>query len=109
MPDFWPDEWVRTLKEIEATEFDYVISGHGPATEPAIEPASVVTEQREYLEDLMAVVKTAMDAGTRNPNKLREDDQTPEIQTLAGLRCLAANEHRAYLGFLPHEVVEKRV
>jgi len=46
IPDFWPDEWVRSLKEIETSEFDYVISGHGPETEPAIDPASVVMEQR---------------------------------------------------------------
>ena len=72
MPDFLPDEWIRTSKEIEATKFDYVISNHGPATESAIELASVVTEQREYLEDLMTAVKTAMHAGTHNPNKLRK-------------------------------------
>ena len=60
MPDFWPDEWIRTLKEIEATEFDYVIPAHGPHSEPVIDPASIVMEQRVYLEDLMAAVKAAM-------------------------------------------------
>ena len=59
MPDFWPDQWVRSLKEIEASEFDYVIPGHGPETEPAIDPASVVTEQRVYLEDLISAVGDA--------------------------------------------------
>ncbi len=80
MPDFWPDEWVRTLKEIEATDFDYVISGHGPETEPAIEPAIVVTEQREYLEYLMTAVKTAMDAGTHSPDKLRQVVKLPKYK-----------------------------
>ncbi len=93
MPDFWPDEWVRTLKEIEATDFDYVISGHGPATEPAIEPASVVTQQREYLEDLMAAVKTAMAAGTRNPNKLRQVIKLPKYKNW-----------RAYDAWLPMNI-----
>lgn len=80
MPDFWPDEWVRTLKEIEATEFDYVISGHGPETEPAIDRAVIVTEQREYIEDLMAAVKAEMDAGTHSPDKLREVVRLPKYE-----------------------------
>lgn len=80
MPDFWPDEWVRTLKEIEATDYNYVISGHGPETEPAIEPAGVITEQREYLTDLMAAVKAEMDAGTHSPDALREKITLPEYE-----------------------------
>ena len=80
MPDFWPDEWIRTLKEIEATDFDYVISAHGPHTQPAIDPASVVMEQRVYLEDLMATVKTAMDSGVHSPDKLRETVKLPKYE-----------------------------
>ncbi len=93
MPDFWPDEWVRTLKEIETTDFDYVITGHGPSTEPAIEPASVVTQQRQYLEDLMTAVKTAMDSGTRNPNKLRKLIKLPKYKNW-----------RAYDAWLPMNI-----
>lgn len=80
MPDFWPDEWIRTLKEIEATEFDYVISAHGPHTEPAIEAASIVMEQRVYLEDLMGAVKTAIDSGVHSPDKLRETVKLPKYE-----------------------------
>jgi glyoxylase-like metal-dependent hydrolase (beta-lactamase superfamily II) len=80
MPDFWPDEWIRTLKEIEATEFDYVISGHGPFTQPAIDPAKVVMEQRVYLEDLMSAVKKAMDAGTHSPDALRKSVKLPKYK-----------------------------
>lgn len=80
MPDFWPDEWIRSLKEIEATDFDYVISGHGPPTQPAIDPASVVTEQRVYLEDLMAAVKQAMDTGSHNPEVLRKKVKLPKYK-----------------------------
>ena len=78
MPDFWPDEWIRSLREIEQLEFDYVISAHGPANQPAIDPASVVAEQRGYLEDLMAAVKQAMDAGTHSPDALRETVKLPK-------------------------------
>jgi glyoxylase-like metal-dependent hydrolase (beta-lactamase superfamily II) len=73
MPDFSPDEWIRTLKEIEMTDFNYVISGHGPHTEPAIDLANVVMEQRVYLEDLMAAVKKAMNSGMHNPDALRKN------------------------------------
>jgi glyoxylase-like metal-dependent hydrolase (beta-lactamase superfamily II) len=93
MPDFWPDEWVRSLKEIEATDYDYVISGHGPETEPAIEPASVVTEQREYIEDLMVAVKAAMDAGTHSPDELQQTVKLPKYE-----------DWRAYDAWLPMNI-----
>ena len=72
MPDFWPDEWVRSLKEIERMDFDYVISGHGRQSEPAIDPAGLVKEQRVYIENLMAAVKDAMDSGNHSPDALRK-------------------------------------
>jgi glyoxylase-like metal-dependent hydrolase (beta-lactamase superfamily II) len=80
MPDFWPDEWVRSLKEIEQMDFDYVISGHGPESQPAIDPASIVVEQRIYLEDLMAAVKKAMDSGTHSPDALRKTVKLPKYE-----------------------------
>ena len=80
MPDFWPDEWIRSLKEIEKMDFDYVISGHGPEGEPAIDPASVVAEQRIYLEDLMAAVKKAIDSGTHSPDALRKTVKLPKYE-----------------------------
>jgi glyoxylase-like metal-dependent hydrolase (beta-lactamase superfamily II) len=80
MPDFWPDEWIRSLKEIEATDFDYVVSGHGPHTEPAIDTANVVMEQRVYLEDLMAAVKEAMDSGVRSPDALQKSVKLPKYK-----------------------------
>lgn len=93
MPDFWPDEWIRSLKEIEATDFDYVISGHGPHTEPAIETANVVMEQRLYLEDLMAAVKEAMDAGTHSPDALQKTVRLPKYE-----------EWRSYDEWLPMNI-----
>lgn len=93
MPDFWPDEWIRSLKEIEATDFDYVISGHGPHTEPAIDRANVVTEQREYLEDLMAAVKKAMDGGVHNPDELQKTVKLPKYE-----------EWRSYDAWLPMNI-----
>ncbi len=80
MPDFWPDEWIRSLKEIEQLDFDYVISGHGPQDQPAIDSGSVVKEQRIYLEDLMQAVKKAMDTGTHNPSVLRKTVKLPKYE-----------------------------
>jgi len=80
MPDFWPDEWIRSLKEIEQLDFDYVISAHGPEHQPAIDPASVVKEQRVYLEDLMSAVKSAMDAGTHSPDALKKAIKLPKYE-----------------------------
>ena len=80
MPDFWPDEWIRSLKEIEQLEFDYAISAHGPHDQPAIDPGSVVAEQRAYLEDLMAAVKQAMDSGTHSPDALRKTVKLPKYK-----------------------------
>jgi glyoxylase-like metal-dependent hydrolase (beta-lactamase superfamily II) len=80
MPDFWPDEWIRSLREIEQLDYDYVVSAHGPHTEPAIDPASVVVEQREYLEDLMAAVKKEIVAGTGSPDKLRKIIKLPKYE-----------------------------
>ncbi len=80
MPDFWPDEWIRSLKEIEQLDFEYVISAHGPANQPPIDPGSVVAEQRNYLEDLMAAVKAEFDKGTHSPDKLREIVKLPKYK-----------------------------
>lgn len=80
MPDFWPDEWIRSLKEIEKLDVKYVVSAHGPQSQPAIDPAAVIREQREYLEDLMTAVKQAMDSGMHNPDELREHIKLPKYE-----------------------------
>jgi len=80
MPDFWPDEWIRSLREIEQMDFDYVISAHGPASQPAIDPASIVAEQRIYLEGLMAAVIAEFDKGTHSPDRLRQVVKPPKYE-----------------------------
>lgn len=54
-----PDNWIATLRKIEAMDFDRFIPGHGPPTAPK----SAVTDMREYMEFLSATVKRAVDAG----------------------------------------------
>lgn len=63
-----PDNWVATLRKIEAMDFERFIPGHGPPTAPK----SAVTAKREYLEHLSASVKKALDAG-KDPAALATD------------------------------------
>jgi glyoxylase-like metal-dependent hydrolase (beta-lactamase superfamily II) len=96
MPDFYPLDWVRTLSEIEKRlEFTRVIPGHGPP----IVPASAVTEQREYLEDLMAAVQEARTKES-NPDKIRKMVKLPKYQSWAGYNdWLEMNVERINLMF----------
>jgi len=84
MPDFLPDEWIRSLSEIEALDFDTVIAGHGPHSEPVTSPRIVVQEQREYLEALLIAVKTQWDKGIHSPDKLREIIKLPRYEKWRG-------------------------
>lgn len=93
MPDFYPDEWIRSLKEIEALNVDYVISGHGPASEPALDKSNVIVQQREYLEDLITAVKVEWDKGTHSPDKLRQIVKLPKYENW-----------RAYDAWLPMNI-----
>ncbi len=80
MPDFYPLDWVRTLREIEKRlDFTRIIPGHGPPTAPA----SAVGEQREYLEDLMAAVEAARKTES-NPDKIRKLVKLPKYEKWAG-------------------------
>lgn len=65
-----PDNWIATLRKVEAMDFDRFIPGHGPVTAPK----SKVTEKREYLELLSSTVKADLAAG-RDP-QLRATDGT---------------------------------
>jgi glyoxylase-like metal-dependent hydrolase (beta-lactamase superfamily II) len=60
LPDAYPEEWVKSLRWIEANlDFDVLVPGHPPL--PGTKEN--VTGVREYLEDLMAAVRAAQDQG----------------------------------------------
>ncbi|MFT5485128.1 MAG: glyoxylase-like metal-dependent hydrolase (beta-lactamase superfamily II) [Paracoccaceae bacterium] len=63
-----PDNWIATLRKIEAMDFDRFIPGHGPPTAPK----SAVTAKREYLELLTSSVKMALAMG-KDPASLATD------------------------------------
>ena len=57
-PDAYLDEWIESLRRVEAMEFDILAPGHGPLGTKAD-----VTAFRLYLEDLRAQVLAAARAG----------------------------------------------
>ena len=63
-----PDNWIATLRKIEAMDFARFIPGHGPPTAPR----SAVTEMREYMELLSSSVKMALAMG-KDPAALATD------------------------------------
>ncbi len=81
MPDYQPVHLIRSLREIEKDlEFDRVIPGH---LDP-IAPASAVSEQRQYYEDLMAAVKDAMRKGIHHPGELAKVVRLPKYKDWYG-------------------------
>jgi glyoxylase-like metal-dependent hydrolase (beta-lactamase superfamily II) len=58
LPDAYLDEWIESLKRVEAMEFDILAPGHGPLGNKAN-----VTAFRGYLEDLRGQVLAAARAG----------------------------------------------
>ena len=58
LPDSYLDEWIDSLRRVEAMEYDIFAPGHGPLGTKAD-----VTAFRTYLEDLRAQVMAAARAG----------------------------------------------
>ena len=79
MRDFYPRDWIRTLREIETLDFDQMIASHGPA----ISDRSTVTERRRYLEALMLAVRTELETGTPY-NQILDRIDLPEFSYLKG-------------------------
>ncbi len=80
MRSYYPKDWIRSLKEIEATVvFDRYMPGHGPP----VAPKSAMTEVRGYLEALMETVRAELAAGTPGMEVI-ENISLPEYQHLQG-------------------------
>lgn len=59
MPDFSPQNWIRTLKEIEALQFETALFAH----DHPVGTRQDVVAQREFLEELTAAVGKALQSG----------------------------------------------
>ena len=88
--DFYPTDWIRSLKQIEAMDFDYMIGGHGPPKAPPW----AISERREYLEALMTAVKAELDSGTPSSD-VANVIRLPKFQHLRNYdRLLSRNAER---------------
>lgn len=94
MPAYYPADWVSTLRVIERKlDFERIIPGHGPPTSPA----SAVTKQREYIEDLMVAVRGAMKT-ERNIEKVKQMVKLPKYEKWGGYKqWLPLNVERIFL------------
>lgn len=59
LPDYYPGDTVRTLKEIQALDFDRIARGH---SSPVV-GRDILDETTAYWSDLMTSVKAKVDAG----------------------------------------------
>jgi glyoxylase-like metal-dependent hydrolase (beta-lactamase superfamily II) len=92
MPDYWPADWIESLKKIEKLDFERVIPGHGA---PVV-PGEAARLTREYLEDLMTAVETAMKE-THDPEKLKQTVKLPKYEDWVGYQVfLPLNVERVW-------------
>jgi glyoxylase-like metal-dependent hydrolase (beta-lactamase superfamily II) len=79
-PDGYLDEWIDTLKQIEAMDFDILAPGHA-----ALGTRADVGEHRRYLELLRTRVKREMDAG-KPLDEIRRTVTMPEYESWGSYR-----------------------
>ena len=86
MTDSYPHQWPATIDEVAKLDFQYNIGGHGPLQSNR----TVMTSQRNYIEELTARVAQAKQAG-----------QTPEEMqkriTVASLKSMHSNGYETFL------------
>ena len=74
-PDYFPAEYLRTLKELEAMEgWSRMVGNHGIP----VAPKEALVQRRRYLESLMIQVKRAMDNGQLRGDALYQSIELPE-------------------------------
>jgi glyoxylase-like metal-dependent hydrolase (beta-lactamase superfamily II) len=79
MPDYDPSEWVRSLRELEAIPFETWFSAHGAA----VAQKAAITERRQLLDDVMAIVGRELKAGTP-PAEIAGKLDLPQYRHLRG-------------------------
>ena len=98
MPDFYPREWIRTLKEVE--KLDFVKNHPGPR---AADRATLGSHRPAGVSPGLSWL--AVKGGAREdpqPRQSQSDGEATEIQELGILQAVAADECRAHLSLLSH-------
>lgn len=74
-PDYYPGEYLRTLKEIEALPgWSRITGNHGIP----VAPRDALSQRRRYVEALMQAVEAAMDSGEYQGEALYDAIELPE-------------------------------
>ena len=79
MPDFFPAEWERTLAEMMELDFEQVMFSHNAP----VGPASSVTDQLTYLQDLRGAIFAEFEAGTPF-SEIPDTVELPQYESWAG-------------------------
>lgn len=83
MPDFTVRGWIRSLVEMEKLSVETVVVSHGTGPQStSIWPQRVITEQREFLQDLQSAIVSAMQAG-ENPFMIPQTVRLPKYKDWA--------------------------
>jgi cyclase len=84
--DGYPRLWPRTIDEVAHADFKYLMGGHGPMQADR----TVMTSQRNYIEELAEKV----DAGKKAGQSLAELQAS---MTVASLKSMQSNGYQAFL------------
>jgi glyoxylase-like metal-dependent hydrolase (beta-lactamase superfamily II) len=84
--DGFPQVWPRTIDEAARADFKYILGGHGPMQSDR----TVMTSQRNYIEELTEKVARAKQAGL-------PPDEIKRRLTVASLRSMQSNGYQAFL------------
>jgi glyoxylase-like metal-dependent hydrolase (beta-lactamase superfamily II) len=86
MRDSFPHQWPHTVDQVEQIDFKYTIGGHGPLQSDH----TVMTCQRNYIEELTARVEEAKKAG-------QTLDEMQKRITVASLKSMQSNSYEDFL------------
>jgi cyclase len=84
--DGFPHAWPATIDNVMRADFKYVLGGHGPMQSDRV----VMTNQRNYIEELTGKVEEGKKAGLTVA-------QMQERFTVASLRSLQSNQYAEFL------------
>jgi glyoxylase-like metal-dependent hydrolase (beta-lactamase superfamily II) len=79
-PDAYLDDWIESLKKVEAMDFDVLAPGHGPLGQKGN-----VRQFREYMEDLKSAVLQAIREG-KSLDEMKQSIKLPKYEQWSGYR-----------------------
>jgi glyoxylase-like metal-dependent hydrolase (beta-lactamase superfamily II) len=79
-PDSYLDDWIESLKKVEAMDFDVLAPGHGP-----LGRKGNVSQFREYMEDLKNAVVQAIRDG-KSLDEMKQSIKLPKYEQWSGYK-----------------------